>query len=335
MTDTILRQLAMLKLIPRAPRKITVAQLHDKLRDQQYDVNERTIQRDLNTLSVPFSLRCDDRSKPYGWQFMQDAEIIDLPGMGPTTALAFKLAEVFLEPLLPRSTLKELAPHMQRADQVLAQTKLTLKDWPNKVYVLPRGQELHPPKVEGEVIESVYQALLEERRFSCDYQPRNREERKQYEVNPLGLVFRNGVVYLVCTLWDYSDVRQLVLHRMHNAQLTDKPATSPEGFNLEYYIRNEQRFDYPAGDSIRLEALLEPDVATHLSESRLSEDQTLAPSEDGRYRLTASVIDTLQLRWWLLGFGDRVEVLCPPALRQEFARIAENLASRYAAAPVE
>ena len=35
-------------------------------------------------------------------------------------------------------------------------------------------------------------------------------------------------------------------------------------------------------------------------------------------RVKATLDDTAQLRWWLLGFSDQVEVLGPKALRNEF-----------------
>jgi len=45
--------------------------------------------------------------------------------------------------------------------------------------------------------------------------------------------------------------------------------------------------------------------------------------------MEATVKDTSQLRWWLLGFGDSVEVLKPEKLRKEFAQIAKNLDGMY------
>jgi predicted DNA-binding transcriptional regulator YafY len=62
----------------------------------------------------------------------------------------------------------------------------------------------------------------------------------------------------------------------------------------------------------------------------LSNDQTLAPVSNAQTRVVATVSDTPQLRWWLLGFGDGVEVLKPAALRRELAEIARKMARRYA-----
>jgi len=52
-------------------------------------------------------------------------------------------------------------------------------------------------------------------------------------------------------------------------------------------------------------------------------------NSDGSLRLTATVLNSQALKWWLLGFGDQVEVLGPEPLRAWFAEVANNLAARY------
>jgi predicted DNA-binding transcriptional regulator YafY len=51
---------------------------------------------------------------------------------------------------------------------------------------------------------------------------------------------------------------------------------------------------------------------------------------DERVLVKATVADTAQLRWWLLGFGARVEVRKPKRLREEFRMISRRLFERYA-----
>jgi predicted DNA-binding transcriptional regulator YafY len=43
----------------------------------------------------------------------------------------------------------------------------------------------------------------------------------------------------------------------------------------------------------------------------------------------AEVLDTQQLRWWLLSFGENVEVIHPKSLRKDFAEMTRNMASYY------
>jgi predicted DNA-binding transcriptional regulator YafY len=43
----------------------------------------------------------------------------------------------------------------------------------------------------------------------------------------------------------------------------------------------------------------------------------------------ATVENTAELRWWLLGFGELVEVLAPADLRDEFRTRATAMAAMY------
>jgi predicted DNA-binding transcriptional regulator YafY len=43
----------------------------------------------------------------------------------------------------------------------------------------------------------------------------------------------------------------------------------------------------------------------------------------------ATVQDSAELHWWLLGFGELVEVLAPAALREEFRARAVAMAALY------
>lgn len=49
--DTLLRYLEMLRLIPKEPKSISTTELFEKLQNNGYDVELRTVQRDLNKLS--------------------------------------------------------------------------------------------------------------------------------------------------------------------------------------------------------------------------------------------------------------------------------------------
>jgi predicted DNA-binding transcriptional regulator YafY len=46
-------------------------------------------------------------------------------------------------------------------------------------------------------------------------------------------------------------------------------------------------------------------------------------------RVTATVANTPQLEWWLLGFGDAVEVVRPAVLRNRIKEMVSKLALIY------
>jgi len=331
MSETLLRQWALLGSIPRAPRKIDVGTLLAKLETAGYRISKRTLQRDLNDLSAVFPLLSDTQSIPYGWSWSADAEAFDLPAMDGPTALTLRLIEQFIPTLLPPTIRDLLAPQFARARAVLdANPHNALKIWADCVRVVPREMPLLPPKFDSDAVRVVYDALLAGKRFTAEYRSRavDTDELKTYEVNPLGLVARGPLLYLVCTLWNYQDIRQLALHRVVSATPTDKEVTKPDGFDLDHYIEQGE-FQYPVGPMIQLKAKFTREAAMHLYETPLSEDQTIESVDPDHVLVGATVRDTAQLDWWLLGFGAMVEVLEPPELRRRMIEAIISLKEIY------
>lgn len=325
MLDTVLRQIEILRSLPRYPRRIAITGIRAKLVNAGHDVTIRTIQRDLLALSHVLPITGDEQ-KPQGWSWA--GEPIQIPALDPQGALTLKLVELFLAPLLPKTTLSALEPHFKAAQGILSASP-KLARWTQKVRVLPRGLALNPPKIDPEVQSVVYESLFQEKQVRLHYCPKGEVELKEYVANPLGIVIRNQVIYLICTLWRYEDVLQLALHRIKNAELLAKRALRPKRFDLDEYIRKGE-FGYPLSEKpIRLRAIFDRGASLHLHETPLSLDQVLTPYDDDHEQLEATVLDTSELRWWLLGFGSGAEVLEPKSLRAEFATIATDMANLY------
>lgn len=325
--ETIYRQWLILRMFSRH-RRISTKDILDRLQsDDGVAPDIRTIQRDLNELSRLFPLSRDN-NRPAGWSWSKDAAAFDIPNMDPVAALTFKLAEKHVGQMLPHGVLTALKPYIKSADERLKQcSDSSLSRWPDKVKVVSRNLAIIPPQVPEEISESVYTALLEERRFIAKYRTVGGKN-KEHEVNPLGMVFVEGLTYLVASLNEHADPVLLLLHRIKNVILLDKTVTLPQGFNLDDYIAREMKF--PLGGKICLRVRFEraADIQ-RLAEAPIAANQTIDGREDGSFEVTATVDDSLQLRWWLRGFGDRVEVHAPQALRQEFAELAQRLGERY------
>ena len=310
--ETLLRQWAMLRFIPRHPRRIDTGRLRTELQKQGYEITLRTIQRDLNKLSAVLPLVCD-QSKPQGWWWQADADLLEIPGIDPQAALVFKMAEQHLGQVLPKSTLDALRPWFKAAGGVLQNQMEGTGTWLDKVRIIPRGQPLLPPVVDPDVQATVVQAVFESKRLAITYTPHGVPEPKEYEVNPIALVQRDHLLYIVCTLWDYQNPMLLVMHRIRSAMVLEKASYWPDGFDLDDYI-HQGGLGYRIGPPIRLVANVDPSVATILVETPLSSDQTLSDMNGEIIRLTATVPDTRELRTWLRGFGRLIVVMEPAGI---------------------
>jgi len=74
MSATILRQWLVLTMLPRPPRRIDTGSIEARLRERGIEVHRRTIQRDLLELAEVFPIVADERARPYGWRWSDDAE---------------------------------------------------------------------------------------------------------------------------------------------------------------------------------------------------------------------------------------------------------------------
>lgn len=320
-------QWEILKILTKQGQK--TQEIREKLSAKGIDLTLRSIQRNLEKLSASFPITSDEK-KTARWQWAEDCTQIDLPVMEPNTALTLRMAEHHLAPMLPKSCLDTLQPYMARARNLLEEvSELGVGAWERRVARISRSQHLIPPAVSDEVLDVVFQGVLEKRQISIIYRKIGATEAREMTVHPLGLVFADGVIYLVGTAWEYDDVRQFALHRIEASYLLTDGARSPKGFSLQTYIA-EGNFDFPLeGKRVRLQLWANRWLAGHLGECRLSEDQVLTEIEDG-FLVEATVQNTLQLQWWLLGQGMNLEVLSPETLRQDMRETIDTLHARYA-----
>ena len=322
------RLLLVLRMIPRRGR-ISTTEIQSRLKaEHNITIELRTVQRDLVDLCRLYPL-VSDGERSAGWSWMKDAPSLDLPIMDPFAALTFRLVRDSMTRMLPRAALKTLDGYFRTADERLKkQPNSPLSHWPDKVRMVSRSLNFEAPKVDKAVLDNLYEALQQEQCFELEYRVRSGKDKK-YVVNPLGLVFVDNLIYLVATLNDYSDVKQLLAHRMKSIRLLpERPATTPEGFTLQGYIDSGE-FGYPLGGLINLKALFDKGAAPDLYETKLAPNQKLTEQSDGRLLLEVTVRDDIQLRWWLKGFGEQVEVVEPADLRNEFAVMATKMAEKY------
>ena len=327
---TLMRQWHMLREIPRHPRRISVAEIKNRLDSAGYSVTTRSIQRDLIDLSSFFPLQSDERERPYGWSWKKDAPSFEMPNLSNQEALAFAMVERYLRPLLPHALLGQLDPYFKRAKERLGgdATSRSARSWLRKVAVVQPTQALLPPKIDAAVHAALTDALLLDRRVRIRYRRKGDAAAQEYELNPLGLVQRGPVSYVVGTLWDYEDVRMFAVHRIERAEPLEQTVKRPQGFSLDEWAE-DGRFSFGIGKKIRLRALFDKNAAEHLSETPLSIDQRMRENIDGRVLVEVTVADTPQLRWWLRGFGELVEVCAPTRMRREFTDAAAEIWALY------
>jgi proteasome accessory factor B len=74
-----------------------------------------------------------------------------------------------------------------------------------------------------------------------------------------------------------------------------------------------------------------PSVAARVGEATWHPTQVVEQADDGSLLWRATVAGTIEIRLWILSWGDEVEVLAPATLREDVAATHRRAAERYAA----
>lgn len=344
--ERIRRLLAILAMLPvkGVGMGISTSEIRELLRLTGLEVNIRSVQRDVELLERMSSLgelgieiiaiedkkaRVDKEEKEPSGTVVRYCLKKPFVNMTFEQASAFLLVEQILEPLIPTPVIEQLVPYFREARNHFFKTARVIRK-EEKVGFIPWGFSLlHPDfKEKREVVNVIFRALFQEKRFLGSYKSRGQEKAWEAVFNPLAYVGREGGGYLVVTWGDSDEYRHLPLHRFEQAELLDEdiPEKIVGRFELSKYL---EEFTYPIGKGpIKLKLKLREFDAQALKERRVSDDQKIQDILDGAI-LTATVNDSESLRRWILGYGANAEVLEPQDLRMAITDRLKEASTLY------
>lgn len=332
------RWLFLLNNIPGEPSFITTADLHAAWETEYEEsgcVSKRMMQRDLENLHkvMEGDLLCTSQGRECRWSLARNAKF-RIERMDIHAAMAFDMTRKFLQPLLPKSSFDTLQPYFDAATLRLKnEPGRAAAQWSGKVRLYNRGFTLQPAVIDPVVMETVNQAMLNNRallitRYRGWDIKASANNLSEEIMLPRGLVHDRATVYLVAEKAADGYIHRYPLHRIQNAEELNQRVYKRDDFNLDNYLRDN--FKKPVSENqLRLVVRFTKEAGRHLLETPLSDDQEVLYSsddEDNSFSIRATVADTRELRWWLLGFDENVEVREPYFLREE---IKEKIAAMH------
>jgi predicted DNA-binding transcriptional regulator YafY len=186
-----------------------------------------------------------------------------------------------------------------------------------------------PAKVNSEVANNIYKALLSSKQIKATYLNRAGQEKVHEHIHPLGIVHQGASIYLACRIGEHQEATKTALHRFKDVIVLAQNVNS-DNFDLSAWINKEfsAHLDSTLED-ISLKVRFRDGAVFHLTESPINETQALTKEGDGWTLVEVTVTDTDELRWWLLGFGAGVEVISPKPMRKWFKDVAKEMAKNY------
>lgn len=330
--STISRQWELLQHLPKKGPGINVSALLARLEASGYAVSRRTVERDLNDLSLVFPLLSTETAAPQAWSWAPGVSV-ELQGISLTEALSLAMVEDAIRPLLPASMLSALTPRFEHARQKLKglEEDNAAARWLDKVASVRPELNMLPPNIDASVLETLQRSLIEERQLRCSYYSAHTDKLSSMTLNPLAMVQRGPVTYMIATVEGFSDIRQFAVHRFRQAEPLTTGMERPAGFSLREYLASDA-LQFGSPEKIQFQAWVGELCARLLRETPLSPDMVLEKVGD-RYQVRATLNNTWQLRWWILAQGPALVVEKPVALRTQIAQALSEACAGYAEPP--
>ena len=302
-------------LFLQARGRVTASELADEL-----EISERTARRDLEALAMAGIPVYSQPGRGGGWSLLGGART-DLSGLTAAEARTLFLVAGPSAAATPqiKAALRKLVralPEPFRAEAEAAASAVVLDptSWDRTSF---------PPPEHLEVLQ---RAVVDGVQVRLRYVGRDRPESERI-VHPLGLVAKGSVWYLVAGT--DAGHRTFRVSRVRSVTVTDEPVERPDGFDLAETWRSivaeidERRAPFKAV------ARTDPETVGWLRSilgSRLSVGEA---SRDGSVEVEIRSWSAHSVASELAAFGSRVEVLRPPEVREELARIGAELTRRY------
>ncbi len=202
------------------------------------------------------------------------------------------------------------------------------------IYISQDGIGRLPARIEKDVLRNVLKAIAQGKQLFFTY-INSQKKCSQKLVTPLGLVAKDGTLYLVGVQGLSDNPIHYPLHRISEMQVHYKPAIHRIGFDLKRYVYDSHQFShtlYEEEAPIALELRVHPDAIYHFEERPLSLDQTIqAPiAKESWYVVKAKIPFTVLLIPFILSMGQWIEVVGPKHVRSETVSRIRGMLERYA-----
>jgi predicted DNA-binding transcriptional regulator YafY len=176
-------------------------------------------------------------------------------------------------------------------------------------------------------IDRISEATIHRKIIEIDYFTMSRKEKTHRKVAPYKIWFFDGAFYLVGNCGLRQDIRIFALDRIKSLKLTDETFEMPEDFKVEDFMQTSFGVFHGKPQNVRIRFAAE--VAGYINEKIWHKTQKIQPQKDGSLIFEARVAGTEEIKFWLMTWGSKAEVLSPAALRDEMVSEAEAMLQNY------
>lgn len=314
---------------------LMILNILEKYSDADHCLTQKRI---IELLDVEYGMQCDRKSvatninslKEMGYDIVKERSGVYLIREFEDWELRVLIDSVLFSQTISRTRAKQLIEKLKT---------LGNKYFSAKVKHIVNLPELHRSDnlSVALTLDALNDAISQNRKISFTYNSYNEDLKlhprraEPYVVSPYQMAATNGRYYLIANSDKYDDFTHYRVDKMTDVKILQEPARpvkefAPNGLNLPRHMA-EHIYMF-SGESVRVRFWIYRKMLDALVDWFGKDFDILQRTDD---RLLISVRVNLQaMKYWLLQFGEHVEVIEPKALRDEIRNVAESIRSAHA-----
>ncbi len=279
---------------------------------KEWEVNERTIRRDLDYLRYQLDAPLAYSALKRGYMYTEEQYQLPAIQIRERDLFALYLADKLLSQY-------EGTPIYDSLKSVFAKIEDSL---PDKISLTPGSEQtlftVIPPSatvILPEVLETVFSAVRSATRLDISYKSPGAAPGER-TIDPYHCVRYEGDWYVLAYCHLRQAIRTFSLARILALQANEQHFNRPEHLDFQSLFASHFGIHWGKG-SIEVSLRFQPQAATYIRERRWHPSQNIKELANGALVLTMTVNHLLELKRWVLSWGAAVEVLAPPQLVAE------------------
>lgn len=181
-----------------------------------------------------------------------------------------------------------------------------------------------PLKLLDKIFGELQRAIFKKHKVCIQYGSLYEGEVIEVELDPYHLMYARRAWYVMGFSGMHKSIRTFKLNRIKELKTLDKCFVNEKGFDLYEYFGKAWSM-IPEGRIYNVSLRFLPRVAHNVSEVQWHSTQEIQYNKDGSVTIDFRVDGLGEISWWVLGYGDQVQVLGPKALRKTVSKMAENI----------
>jgi len=134
--------------------------------------------------------------------------------------------------------------------------------------------------------------------------------------------------YVIAYCHHTGSLRTFKIERIEAIEATSEPYVVPSDFDANAYLSSSWGI-VAEGEVKTVKLKFAPEISRIMEETIWHPSQVLEYQSDGSVIMNLRITDTTELRSWILGWGENVEVLEPDEIRQDIIETAKAMLDVY------